>query len=93
MYGFSNSLRASGGGLGHRETFRHCLQRYHGDGETKGFGCHDQWLAMAFAQFTFRESLRDLKSSLHSRTELLYQMEFHSDVRHSTLAEANELRD
>jgi len=37
-------------GLGHRETFRRCVQRYHGDAATKGFGCHDQWLAMAFAQ-------------------------------------------
>ena len=80
-------------GLGHRETFRRCVQRYHGDAATKGFGCHDQWLAMAFAQLTFRESLRDLESSLHSRTELLYQMGFRSDVRRSTLAEANELRD
>jgi len=80
-------------GLGHRETFRRCVQRYHGDAASKGFGCHDQWLAMAFAQLTFRESLRDLESSLHSRTELLYQMGFRSDVRRSTLAEANELRD
>jgi hypothetical protein len=48
---------------------------------------------MAFAQLTFRESLRDLESSLHSRTELLYQMGFRSDVRRSTLAEANEIRD
>ena len=68
-------------GLGHRETFRRCVQRYHGDAATKGFGCHDQWLAMAFAQLTFRESLRDLESSLHSRTSLLYQMGFRSDIR------------
>ena len=80
-------------GLGHRETFRRCVQRYHGDAGIRDFGCHDQWLAMAFAQLTFRESLRDLESSLHSRTELLYQMGFRSDVRRSTLAEANELRD
>jgi len=80
-------------GFGHRETFRRCVQRYHGDAGSKGFGCHDQWLAMAFAQLAFRESLRDLESSLHSRTELLYQMGFRSDVRRSTLAEANELRD
>ena len=80
-------------GLGHRETFRRCVQRYHGDAGAKGFGCHDQWLAMAFAQLTFRESLRDLESSLHSRTALLYQMGFRSDIRRSTLADANELRD
>ena len=73
-------------GLGHRGTFRRCVQRHQGDAASKGFGCHDQWLAMAFAQLTFRESLRDLKSSLHSRTALLYQMGFRSDIRRSTLA-------
>jgi membrane fusion protein, peptide pheromone/bacteriocin exporter len=73
-------------GLGHRETFRRCVQRHQGDAASKGFGCHDQWLAMAFALLTFRESLRDLESSLHSRTALLYQIGFRSDIRRSTLA-------
>jgi hypothetical protein len=80
-------------GLDHRETLLRCVQRHQGDAGAKGFGCHDQWLAMAFAQLTFRESLRDLESSLHSRTALLYQMGFRSDIRRSTLADANELRD
>ena len=80
-------------GLGHREIFRRCVQRYQGDAWIKDFGCHDQWLAMAFAQLTFRESLRDLESSLCSRSELLYQMGFRSHVRRSTLADANERRD
>jgi len=80
-------------GLGHHETFRRCVQRYRGDAAARDFRCHDQWLAMAFAQLTFRESLRDLESSLHSRSELLYQMGFRSDVRRSTLADANEARD
>jgi hypothetical protein len=80
-------------GLGHHETFRRCVQRYRGDAAARDFGCHDQWLAMAFAQLTFRESLRDLESSLHSRSELLYQMGFRSDVKRSTLADANEARD
>jgi hypothetical protein len=80
-------------GLGHREIFRRCVQRYHGDAGIRDFACHDQWLAMAFAQLTFRESLRDLESSLRSRSELLYQMGFRSDVRRSTLADANEDRD
>ena len=79
-------------GLGHRGTFRRCVQRHQGDAASKGFGCHDQWLAMAFAQLTFRESLRDLESSLHSRTALLYQMGFRSDIRRSTLADGTELR-
>lgn len=80
-------------GLGHRETFRRCVYRYNGDACIKDFGCHDQWLAMAFAQLTFRESLRDLESSLAARAELLYQMGFRSRVRRSTLADANEQRD
>lgn len=57
--------------LGHREAFHRCVQRYHGDESVKDFSCHDQWLAMAFAQLTYRESLRDLESSLSARTELL----------------------
>ena len=80
-------------GLGHREIFRRCVQRYQGDIGIKEFGCHDQWLAMAFAQLTFRESLRDLESSLGARSELLFQMGFRSQVRRSTLADANERRD
>ena len=79
--------------LGHRETFHRCVQRYKGDAAVKDFTCHDQWLAMAFAQLTYRESLRDLESSLAARTELLYQMGFRSRVRRSMLADANEQRD
>jgi hypothetical protein len=80
-------------GLGHRETFRRCVYRYNGDAAVKEFGCHDQWLAMAFAQLTFRESLRDVGASLAARSDLLYQMGFRSRVRRSTLADANEGRD
>lgn len=79
--------------IGHRETFRRCIDRYSGDAYIKGFSCHDQWLAMAFAQLTHRESLRDLESALGSRSELLYQMGFRSRVQRSTLADANEQRD
>lgn len=79
--------------LGHREVFRRCVERYGGDVQMKSFSCHDQWLAMAFAQLTHRESLRDLASALGSRTELLYQMGFRSQVLRSTLADANEQRD
>jgi len=63
-------------GLGHREILRRCVYRYQGDAGINDFGCHDQWLAMAFAQLTFRESLRDLESSLFARSELLFQMGF-----------------
>lgn len=79
--------------LGHRETFRRCVERYHGDACIKSFPCHDQWLAMAFAQLTFRESLRDLEAALGARRPLLYQMGFRSRVARSTLADANECRD
>jgi len=79
--------------IGHREVFRRCVERYGGDAYIKSFSCHDQWLAMAFAQLTHRESLRDLESALGSRTELLYQMGFRGRVQRSTLADANEQRD
>ena len=79
--------------LGHRETFQRCVERYHGDAYIKTFSCRDQWLAMAFAQLTFRDSLRDLEAALNARPELLYQMGFRSRVARSTLADANEVRD
>ena len=79
--------------LGHREVFRRCVERYGGDAQMKSFSCHDQWLAMAFAQLTHRESLRDLTSALGSRAELLYPMGFRGPVLRSTLADANEQRD
>lgn len=79
--------------LGHREIFHRCVARYGGDAYIKRFSCHDQWLAMAFAQLTHRESLRDLESALGSRPALLYQMGFRGRVQRSTLAEANERRD
>jgi hypothetical protein len=79
--------------VGHREIFRRCIARYGGDAYVKSFSCHDQWLAMAFAQLTHRESLRDLEAALGSRTALLYQMGFRGRVLRSTLADANEQRD
>lgn len=79
--------------IGHREIFRRCVERYGGDAYVKSFSCHDQWLSMAFAQLTHRESLRDVESALGSRAELLYQMGFRGRVQRSTLADANEQRD
>jgi hypothetical protein len=79
--------------LGHHETFHRCVERYRGDACIKSFTCYDQWLAMAFAQLTFRESLRDLEAALRARQSLLYQMGFRGRVARSTLADANELRD
>ena len=80
-------------GFGHRETFRRCVERYSGDAGNRGFSCHDQWLAMVFAQLTYRDSLRDIITALESRPRLLYQMGFRSRVARSTLADANETRD
>ena len=60
--------------LGHHETFHCCVERYRGDVCIKSFTCYDQWRAMAFAQLTARESLRDLEASLSARRSLLYQM-------------------
>ncbi len=79
--------------LGHHETFHRCVERYCGDACIKSFSCYDQWLAMAFAQLTSRESLRDLEASLGARRALLYQMGFRGRVVRSTLADANERRD
>jgi hypothetical protein len=80
-------------GFGHREIFRRCVERYDGDKGNRGFSCHDQWLAMAFAQLTYRDSLRDIVTALEARPALLYQMGFRSRVAKSTLADTNETRD
>jgi len=76
--------------LGHHETFHRCVERYRGDACIKSFTCYDQWLAMAFAQLTARESLRDLEASLSARRSLLYQTGFRGRVVRSTLSDANE---
>src|SRR5271157_6231634 len=73
--------------------FRRCVQRYHGDLRLRGFTCWDQYLAMAFAQLTYRESLRDIEACLGSLQDKLYHLGFHGKVARSTLAEANESRD
>jgi hypothetical protein len=73
--------------------FRRCVDRYHGNHRVRNFSCWDQFLAMAFAQLTFRESLRDLEDSLGALPQKLYHMGFHSPLKRSTLADANERRD
>ena len=77
----------------HGEQFRRCVARYRGDYKVVSFSCWDQFLAMAFAQMTYRESLTDLEVCLRSRREHLYHMGFRSVVAHSTLADANATRD
>jgi hypothetical protein len=78
--------------LPHKE-FQKCVARYRGDYYLKSFSCWDQFLAMAFAQLTYRESLRDIEACLHSVHGKLYHMGFRGRAARSTLAGANEARD
>ena len=73
--------------------FRRCVSRYDGDRRWRGFSCWDQFLSMAFAQLSYRESLRDIEACLRSLGAKLYHMGFRSQVARSTLADANESRD
>ncbi len=73
--------------------FRRCVKRYGGDYKVKSFSCWDQYLCMAFAQLTYRESLRDIETCLRSMENRLYHMSFRGKVSRSTLADANESRD
>src|SRR5467141_4542148 len=73
--------------------FRRCVERYRGDIRLRGFSCWDQYLAMAFAQLTYRESLRDIEACLRSLQGKLYHLGFRGKVARSTLADANENRD
>ncbi len=74
-------------------TFRRCVARYDGEHKVKQFTCLDQYLCMAFAQLTYRESLRDIEACLRSQTAKLYHMGFRSTVARNTLANANAVRD
>jgi hypothetical protein len=73
--------------------FRKCVQRYDGSYKVRKFSCWDHFLCMAFAQLTYRESLRDIESCLNSMQSKLYHMGFRGGVSRSTLAYANETRD
>jgi len=73
--------------------FRSCVNRYRGNYQVKSFSCWDQYLCMAFAQLTYRESLRDIETCLRSIPNKLYHMGLRGKVSRSTLAEANERRD
>lgn len=73
--------------------FHKCVQRCEGNHKVKSFSCFDQFLCMAFAQLTYRESLRDIEACLRSMQEKLYHMGIRGKVFRSTLADANENRD
>jgi IS4 transposase len=74
-------------------TFRRCVAKYKGDFNVKTFSCLDQFLCMAFAQITHRESLRDIEICLRAQNKKLYHMGIRGRVSKSTLADANEKRD
>ena len=76
-----------------RYEFQKCVSRYRGDYQQQSFSSWDQFLAMGFAQFTYRESLRDIEACLRSVSGKLYHMGFRGRVSRSTLADANESRD
>ena len=73
--------------------FQKCVQRYHGHHKVKTFSCWDQFLTMAFAQLTYRESLRDIQACLRAAGSKLYHLGIRSRVSRNTLANANQVRD
>ncbi|MGC2000338.1 MAG: IS4 family transposase, partial [Candidatus Acidiferrales bacterium] len=73
--------------------FRRCVARYRGQYRVRSFSCWDQFLAMAFAQLTYRESLRDIETCLRALGGKLYHVGIRGQVSRSTLADANESRD
>ena len=77
----------------HREQLQRCIQRYGYSERTLRLSCREQFLAMAFAQLTYRESLRDIVSCLNARPRLLPRLGFRNPIARSTLADANETRD
>src|SRR5258705_13454804 len=74
-------------------TFRRCVARYKGEHKVKHFSCLDQYLSLAFAQLTFRESLRDIEACLRAQRSKLYHLGIRSTVSRNTLANANAVRD
>ena len=73
--------------------FHQCVDRYRGEFKVKNFTCLDQFLCLAFAQLTFRESLRDIEAGLRCRSSKLYHMGIRGNVARNTLANANNVRD
>lgn len=74
-------------------TFRRIVTKYSGDHKVKSFSCLDHFLCMAFAQLTFRESLRDIETCLRAQQSKLYHLGIRSTVARNTLANANAVRD
>ena len=76
-----------------RREFNDCVERYKGQRRPRGFSCRDQFLCLAFAQLTFRESLRDIETCLRALEPKLYHVGFRGKVSRSTLADASRAHD
>ena len=76
-----------------KHEFDRCVTRYQGNRQIRNFSCFDQFLCMAFAQLTYRESLRDIETCLRALHKKLYHAGFRGAIARSTLANANEHRD
>jgi hypothetical protein len=74
-------------------TFRRCVAQYAGERKVKSFSCLDQYLCMAFAQLTYRESLRDIEANLRAQSSKLYHLGIRGNIARNTLANANAVRD
>ena len=74
-------------------TFRRCVRSYDREHKVKSLSCLEQFLCLAFAQLTYRESLPDNKACLRVQSDKLYHMDIRSRISRSTLADANEVRD
>jgi hypothetical protein len=70
-----------------------CVNRYHGNHRVRSFACYGQLLCIAFAQLTYRESLRDIECCLRALHDMLYHMGIRGRISRTTLADANEKRD
>ncbi|MBA2702982.1 MAG: IS4 family transposase [Blastocatellia bacterium] len=75
------------------QEFRRCVERYRGDYKLQSFSCWDQFLCLAFAQLTYRESLRDIEACLRAQQTKLYHLGIRGRVSRNTLAHANSVRD
>jgi Domain of unknown function (DUF4372)/Transposase DDE domain len=76
-----------------RDAFQSCVARYQGEHKVKRFSCLDQYLCMAFAQLTYRESFRDIEACLRAQSSKLYHLGMRGNVARNTLANANATRD
>jgi len=76
-----------------KKQFDRCVRRYRGNYRIKTFSCFDQYLCMAFAQITYRQSLRDIETCLRAMQPKLYHCGIHGNVSRTTVAKANEKRD